>query len=394
MVEIIQLFLDETHIENNLTEIANTARTLLYNENPEYFDLIDVDDDMPFLEPSVFYYFSYRQFGFKTPLIQSLWGYMHYKKRPNVIEVVSDGIGIINLPNYGYYKYQPNKTLKLEWNSSTSKITFYEDQKPVTPIRVDEKKLKKSNIRICLHETDLLTTYNNAKFVEPVYKTAEKFESIINNAWSILNSLVPDFCKLIELTTKEIVIFNSLNQESKASFGYFGTAFLNVKNEAHCEAFFIDDIAHQCGHVLFYALTMPPEQYFKPPPRTPINVFTHVDWEKRDIYGCLHGLFTYTTILYCLDKFLEKGSSNNRLMHEATGRLAFYMNKFRRDIAVMNDPQILTKEGFQLFDMFKAGYELMYSKYKQVIRNCDFSNQTYIFNYKLYASLNAELLYI
>jgi hypothetical protein len=341
----------------------------------------------------LFNYFNSKENGIVTnSIFQILWGYIPNKLKPE-IEVDTKEGGVFNIPQFGYFKYTPNQKLAMCWDRFNNKVVFKKMGVVIDIEKHLEVFLKNTEIRFCQNETNILKIENKSNLLEPIESTLLRFKGIINNAWDIMKNIVPGFCKLIELTTKEITIFNCPFQESKAAFSQYGRAFINVKGEDHNEVFFIDDLAHQCGHILFYALTMPPNEYLIPAPRTLLKVFTHIDWDERDIYGCLHGLFTYTTILHCLDKCLENEIFKDVKKHEAIGRLCFYMEKFGKDLALMNNPLILSKKGWEMFDLFKDGYESLYKKYKITIRKINFSNQTYIFNYNLFQQTNPMNLF-
>ncbi|NIG56552.1 hypothetical protein [Chitinophaga sp. Cy-1792] len=386
-MKLLAFEIENRILDNNLVEYTNTIKTLLFQADEAIFDLIDIDDDKIFLEPTLFFYFSEKKAPIhNTPLMQLLWGYITNEKKPGIIEVRSDVNGFINLPNYGYFKYKPASTLQLLWDGET--VHFMEDNVHVNPVFISDIYVNGSSIRVCQHVPEWLWKDDPAKFIEPIPATITGFLPALNSAWSLMKKIVPEYCSYIEKTNREIALINCYNKFSLAAFGYFGTAFLNVQNEPHDEVFFIDDIAHQCGHILFYPLSMPFTEYLSTDHRTPMKEFTQVEWEERDIYGCFHGLFTYTTILHCLNECLDQNIFTGKQQHEALGRLAFYMDKFRKDLASMNDPLLLSDKGFEYFDMFKAGYDRMYEKYKSIIRKMNFSNQYYLFNYSSFNTLN------
>jgi len=387
-MEILDFKVEEGLLENNLIEFANTIRTLLFNEDESLFELIDVTSDEVFLEPSLFSYFSCKNAGkVVVSLRQLLWGYIAPGDRPDCIEVISDSHGVITLPNYGYGLCGPNQKLQLLWDRDRSHITFLKDGMNVEVSMVKPLLLSESKIKFAVNQPEFLFLNDGSDILESVLDTTSAHMAVVCAAWCKMKNQVSGFTNLLEKTNKEVLVFNSLTQYSRASFSYYGTAFINVGNKKRNELFFIDDIAHQCGHVLFYALSFPPQTFLKPPQRTPLKQFTQVDWETRDIYGCFHGLFTYSTIIFCLDQCIEALISEHE-KHEAIGRLAFYMDKFRKDIANMNDSAILTTKGFDYFDMFKAGYDRMYQKYKGILRYSDFSNQSYLFDYARFETLN------
>ena len=98
---ILDFEVDNDMLENNLLEFSNTLRTLLYNEDHNLFELIDITDDALFLDPALFYYFAAKENNLScVSILQLLWGYIPVNLRPELIEVLSDSNGIIYLPNH------------------------------------------------------------------------------------------------------------------------------------------------------------------------------------------------------------------------------------------------------------------------------------------------------
>ncbi|PZF72297.1 hypothetical protein [Taibaiella soli] len=391
---ILDFEVDISFLENNLIEFANTIRTLLFEENESIFEFIDIESDEIFLEPSLFSYFLNKNLGGESPsLLQLLWGYMHPNKRPSNVEVIADSGGIVVLPNYGYIVWEPRKRGRLFWDKEQG-VPYLKESNLVVDVKILAPKfLEGSNIRLAINQPEFLFLDNGTDISEQVLNTTERFTSTINVAWRKMKTTVGDFTSFLERTNRELILFNSATQYSRASYSYYGTAFINVCRKMPTEVFFIDDIAHQCGHVLFYALSLPSDIFLKHAVGTPLREFNRIDWETRDIYGCFHGLFTYTTIVFCLDKFIEQEQKSANLKQEAIGRLCFYMDKFRRDLAHMHNGRILTEKGFEYFDMFQSGYDRILKKYKHYIRGSDFSNQSYLFDFSAYNLLNETKLF-
>jgi hypothetical protein len=394
-MNIINFKIDNRILDNNLIEFANTIKTLIFRYDEALFELIDIDNDKIFLEPTIFYYFLNRELSPKhISLYQYLWGYIVSEKKPKKIDVSSDNYGIINIPNYGYFSYQPNQTIALCWDKNSKSAYFQHHGKRVEPMAINNLFLNDSKIKICQHAPEFLTKIGGVNYLESPRETINDSLGTLNNAWGLLRKIVPDFCYYVEKTTREISLFKSLHQESRASFSYYGTAFINTNGNEIDEIFFIDDIAHQSGHVLFYPLSLPASDYLKPAKRTLLRKYTEVDWEPRDIYGCFHGLFTYTTIIYCFDKCIDSKCFNSEMKHHALARIGFYMDKFRKDIANMNDMRILTDCGYDYFDMFRASYNFIYEKYKLKLRKMNFENQNYYFDYNLFLKTNPIKIFI
>ena len=138
-----------------------------------------------------------------------------------------------------------------------------------------------SSIKIKSSVPEILTNHFSTVFVEPIQQSVSKFKNAIDIAASIIEKNTPDFFELLKLTNREVCLFNSSNQYSFSSMSYHGTAFVNIENKNRSSVFFIDDISHQCVHVLFYALTLKPSDYLKVRRDTLLSNFSGISAESN-----------------------------------------------------------------------------------------------------------------
>jgi hypothetical protein len=134
-----------------------------YQKDPALFELLDYENDDIFSEPAFFYFFlsdSGKQD--RILLLQSIFGYVIPEKRPAFISGTADRFGMINLPNLGYIRTSPNNNSIVDLNKLTQ----------IVPNQFVEN----SNIRLCLHPTDLLANAQDVRFDESVEQTLTKNE--------------------------------------------------------------------------------------------------------------------------------------------------------------------------------------------------------------------------
>jgi len=79
--------------------------------------------------------------------------------------------------------------------------------------------------------------------------------------------------------TRRIVLYSADLPNSFATLSAHGVAFLNVKDD-NDEVFFVDDLAHQCGHIMFNALTQEKPRFLARTADTPLRDFCR-DREDR-----------------------------------------------------------------------------------------------------------------
>ncbi|MBC3793941.1 hypothetical protein [Spirosoma utsteinense] len=173
-----------------------------------------------------------------------------------------------------------------------------------------------------------------------------------------------------------------------AAISYHGTAFINTEGQPHDEVFFVEDLAHQCGHIIFNTLTLHTTDFLKINKETPMSGLTGVVYDNRSVYGALHGLFTYISILHCLTKCIKLEVFNPSQCVEAFSRIGFFMRKFEIDLNYMNMPQIYTSKGQQIYDGALASFEQVKKEFGADFKDKCYDNQPYIFNYHLFQKIN------
>jgi hypothetical protein len=369
----IECDIDRLHI--NQATLSDAMKQALHADNESLFGLLEFTNDYVFLEPTLLCYFlSSLETAKKITLQQILYGYVELIKKPAKLKLKSDLFGFANIPNVGYVKMEPFQ--EQEWHmhqlvESVVKSTFVEQ----------------SSVRLCMHPTDELALARDVFFDESTAQTFQRNKLPLEEACGFLQKWATPFWELIESVTREFVVFSSPNQNSFASISHHGTAYFNTENKNQTAVFFVDDISHQCGHVIFNALTLDTDRYLKVAKDNPLSEFIENKNDTRGVYGALHGLFTYTCILYSLDKLLASNWNEN-YKREAVGRLGFYMNKFRMDLINMDNPKILTEEGMSFHEQFQESYNYIFERYREQIMSFDFSNQPYTFQYDLFKKAN------
>ncbi|MBK7883408.1 MAG: hypothetical protein IPJ81_06210 [Chitinophagaceae bacterium] len=389
-MKLIDLEIDIPKIEDNLAKLSDITRLEIFNTDEEIFNKLDYSNDNIFLEPSLFFFiFEKANNSISIELKQLLWGYIDNDYKSGEIDISTDSEGRIYLPNLGYFIYLPNKKLQLKYTKE-GKYEFYNLNEKIHPlVLIKNIYLSSSNIKLCQHKSKFLENECSATFNEPIEETLSKYRSVIDESWVKLKKIAPNFCSLIQMTTREIFLFDCENQNSFAAMSYFGAIFINVNNQEVNEVFLIDDLSHQCGHIIFYALVLDAQELFLCHPGTLLSdLFSIAD--PRTIYDAFHGLFTYTTVLFSLEKCYDSNIFSKIHQHEIIGRIGFYLQKFEIDLNYMRNAAILSKQGVSMYKMFEAGFTYLYKKFNQSIANYSYQNQDYFFNYKQFKAINSD----
>lgn len=369
-------------INANQTEIINTIKLLIYKENPGLLEKIDFDDDELFLEPLLFSYFNYKNDNslpndFLTEFMQ---GYFVNKEEVRINYSFNEN-KIAYLPKLGYYKKNEPSFFEPVYIIENSKIEVFRHS--VTLLR----NVFTDGSGNVIPDLDII--FNNSLF--------DKNISYLTNAVSFIKEDSREHYDIIEQCCKKILLFktNPDNTNSFATIKAHGIAFLNVYQEEYDEVFFIDDIAHQSGHIILTTLFHNRKAIFKIDEEQNVEDLLKLK-DHRTVYILLHALYTYYTTLLCLDNSLAKNRFSKRQEKEAIGRIGFYLNKCSNDLnrfEKINDlhngiENVLTDEGREIYDIIKQKYSEAVQKWQTTINGFDYSNQTYNFTFKNFDALN------
>jgi hypothetical protein len=154
------------------------------------------------------------------------------------------------------------------------------------------------------------------------------------------------------------------------------------------EVFFIEDLVHQCGHVIFNAIAFDKKALLVVDPDTPLREFTGITQESRTTLDTLHGIFTETAMCQCLDIWYENHVFSGRQEHELLGRFAYILKRFNCDLQNLEHRQIFTDNGFLLYRWYLSVFDRLYQKRGDLLRELKIGNQPYKFNYEKFAALN------
>jgi len=247
---------------------------------------------------------------------------------------------------------------------------------------------KETNLK--LHSKELKLLKNDS----PIDFKYELIYYIENTKIELLKYSIP-----FEKYAPKCVIFkaDTNKRNSFATFAANGISFFNAYQSDYDEVFFIDDIAHQTGHIIFNTLTYDISKFLKISSTTifeTINLPNGTPVEKRSIHVVLHALYTYYTTFICLDACMY--SLQKKQQHEAIGRIAFYLNKCYNDLLLIDNPinsevksnAIFTKMGFKVYKEIKMKWFEMFYKWHTEIATFDMSNQPYNFTYSKFIELN------
>jgi HEXXH motif-containing protein len=186
--------------------------------------------------------------------------------------------------------------------------------------------------------------------------------------------------------TRRIVCFRHDNVNSFATINAHGTVFFNARDD-HDEIFFVDELTHQCGHIVFNAMTVCRRDFLAAEPDSPLNAIAPRENERRTIYDAFHGLYTEHTMTNMMRRCDEEAIYRGRQAHELYGRLSFITRKYRVDLRNLSGDGIFTPLGREMYDYFSSAFEEVFCA-RRALFETDMTGQPYNFDYELFARHN------
>jgi len=356
-------------ILDNRTEIINTMKLLLYNENPLILKKINFDSDAPFLEPLLFAYFNSKKDNlFHINILEEiLQGYFLFEKPMKIIHSFNKN-GIAHIPELGYYRKDKN--------SQFSTI------------------LKFKEIEIIKEAHPLLEQY----FVEfykghilnknPIYTSTWKKHTDLFKAIEIIEKHLPDFYTELKFSNKKIYLHDNHKVLNFTTIETLGIIYLYVLGNKNL-IYFIEELIHQGSHNFLEYILYNRNRYFKIDVESLLmRDFTMQEWDYRDIYSAFHGLYTVTRRVECFDALLSKNVFSGRNKHELLGRMTDQFRRFRSGLELLNLEEIFTEDGIAFYNDLDERCATILNKYKNLPTLFDLSNRDLDFRYADFCILN------
>jgi hypothetical protein len=365
------------HVDAGQRQFARCTKQLVSTAQSPIVELLNYGHDATFLEPSLFSYFA--QENSELTLEQLLYGYLPDKSVLPRFAAYADHRGLIYLPRLGH----------LTSNATGSVVTVDSESlacgfRPVQCVRG-------THIELCQTSDPLLETLfrDTHEKDATLNLDAERHASAIDMAFEILQRVAAELYACLVDVTRRVVVFRSDDRESFATVAAHGTAFLNATpSDPATEVLFIEDMAHQCGHILFSALTVDRGEYLCTDPNMPLRQLTGDEGEKRDLYTTFHGVFTEALMCVALHNCLEADVFSETKLHELLGRLSFAMKRFHLDLLSLQREELFTERGQAIIHECGRVFDEVYRRTEDLITAFDLTNQSYSFSYARFAELN------
>lgn len=377
------LLLDlQQQIARGQDEFRSTMQQLVRLVRPDLQHVLSATNPAA-LEPLAFLQFSAGAQG--SGLDQAFAGYASsYHSRS--FQVRSGAQGHIFIPQLGYFATPfANQWMTLTIGDISPSIEF--QGAAYSCSFTPSVFIRGTTIELLRYPCAWLETAFAGQQCEPDAQIEDKHVDNLAKAFALLQQASPLLFETLTPLLRLIVVFRDSHSNSFATTAAHGAIFINSAL-GRDEIFFLEDLVHQGGHVLFAAATSDAASLFCIDPSTPLSAFHKDLGDSRSVYVALHGVFTEALIGFCLDAIAAHVTGRQR--HELEGRLWFITRKLVSDRQLFLKYNILSPSGMQIFDAISATARQLVNKRGDLLRAANFSNQNYNFDYDSYLALNPD----
>jgi hypothetical protein len=323
---------------------ANAMRRAIYGIAPEVFDHLDFDDDDAFLAP----------------------------------------VTIAEVNTHGSHSRAANLRMALSGNADVARSESFATGDPIAATRVGSRGLRLLPYPIPVFERAVFGEENRLRGVE---SAARQHRITLDHALRVVEDTWPELMCLTTETVRYLVLFTDPNQNSFASRATHGVAYLNVAL-GRSVAFLIEDLAHQCGHVLFSSAWEGGEALLRAPRDAPISDVTGQLGDHRTLETAVHGIVTLALMLIALERYIDSHPTDGEGA-EASARLVFALYRLRLDIGPLARSAAFSAEGTPIVEAIAGIYDGMMTRYRSELAASDFTGQGYNFNYEIFRQRNS-----
>ena len=388
-------------MEKGRNGLIDNIKVLLYKQKADFFEFVDFENDVIYSDPFFFVYFTGAKTGEDFLNLLAIIYSQRDSQQKNVT-VGSDEDGRVYLPSVGWL-HTKLKTKKLNLLLSGGRFELYKGDERIDFEFEDKNIIQGTTIELLKFPIPLLnpfyTDVNGDVISVEIEAISAKQEANLRLALSLIKGNAPEHFQLIEAVTRSCVIFNvnPIQRNSFATQSAMGIAFFNAYQEEYNEVFFVDDIAHQTGHIIFMNLIYEVGDFLKIDPEMLVQNVQRSNntTEKRTILVLIHALYTYYAIYLCLDECLKANSFEKEKKYEAIGRIGFYLIKCGADLSLVENgnegfrlEDLFTEDGLVIFNEIRNKHLYMKDKWGAICEQYTYVNQPYNFSYSKFIELN------
>lgn len=369
-------------------QLANSMKQLVCAASCPTAERLDFTQDTPFLEPSLFSFFSREENS--ATLDQVLFGQLSGENRPAEIPVHIDRHGAISLPGLGMVRTElPPQPAVLRAGPAFSGLQIKVDGHMAPHTFEAVERVWGSGLEVDACEDELMARHLDDCDGRPAIgpDLARRHKQSLQRAAAALQQAAADWGQALLAVTRRVVLFEQPNFSSFAPTEAHGAVFLQPPAGAD-EVFFLEDLAHQCGHVLLNAAMVKRSHMFAVDPDLPLTELTGDSEDQRTLYAALHDAFVDCVMSICLERCLQRQIFSGRQEHELLGRLAHILRRLSLELMSLHHQGLFSSRGIRLIHLLGLVFDDVFERVEDRILPFDLSNQAGEFDYDGFRAAN------
>lgn len=340
-------------------ELAETMRMLSAQQDPDCATIRSAPGEA-FFEPRLYSQLVLGGFP-STTADQLLLAAVPSDGTPLVVR--TDGEGTVSFPGLGRCTTeQPSAELKVRYDAAARTLTTESGDgtlatsglEPITRIAGTDMELVDRLDPILDGFLRLqIDRYEELSLLADVHAYLPQ----ISRALNLIASVSPAYHAALIQSLRAVLLFRHPTAESFAALGMHGMIFLNVPETAGAD-YFVEELVHQGGHVLFSEATLSRGDFLRVDPDAPLSELLGQD-DPRDVYGAFHGLFTEHMEYHIVLGILEKGLADEAERPAFERHLAEVARRHQRDLRLIGDHagEIFSSLGQEVFTAFLEAHD-------------------------------------
>jgi HEXXH motif-containing protein len=311
---------------------------------------------------------------------QLLVGHVAESSRPTTITVQADDSGIVFLPRVGEFRAQRAGD-RVEIRCSNAEFEGVVVGNPLVGDDIEVYACSLDVLRCASQRLDVT--------LDPALRSCLVARHLgdVGRAFDLIAQVHPVYADCVGRTLRRVALFDSAGLNSFATLACQGMVFINTAGGGGLP-FLLEDLAHQCGHTVFAAWTSDPAHFLRVAPATPLRHHTGRIDDRRSVYEAFHGIFTEAAMVNCLGPCLGLPHADDVQRREILARLGFILRRFGTDLGDLSRTDLFSPAGERVLEAIQQDFKAGYDAYWDRIRELDYSNQGYVFDFKRFCAAN------
>jgi hypothetical protein len=283
--------------------------------------------------------------------------------RSDAVDAITDGAGMLCFPGLGHCSTSlAQERVAVRYDATGQTFSIVRDGDEIrTSTLVPTRFIPDTTIEIIEYLDPILKRFLDSNIESPGELTLvddpDEYTPMLSRAMAIIRHASPVLHASLSESLRGVVLFHHPTAESFAALGMHGMVFINL-NEGSDQAFFVEHLVHQGGHVLFSEATLKRGDFFRPEPDSDLAPFVGGN-DSRIIYDAFHGLFTEHLECQIFSTVLSGELVADDEREQFASHLRAVESRHAHDLALLEPhaKDIFSDDGYAVYAAFVAAHD-------------------------------------